>query len=229
VKLDIPESIHDIEGMMTSNPAITSALRGEVLLIGTIHETLAKIIREALAGADAKPPVKEIDVPYMTYLFRPSTLPEAKVLPAGLHWGAVRTQDFDLVRSRTSIPRQNATLALFPSLAIFRDDIDNGDPVAWAFLGADGSLTSLHTEPEYRGKGLAKILSGKLFREGGFLDNNIDTMLTAANKGERYTSEEAWFHANVALNNKSSRRVCEGLGGKESWVVYWIRIDITRI
>jgi hypothetical protein len=30
------------------------------------------------------------------------------------------------------------------------------------------------------------------------------------------------------LNNESSRAVCRGLGGKEGWIVHWIRIDTTK-
>jgi ribosomal protein S18 acetylase RimI-like enzyme len=214
--------------MTKSNPSLAPALSGEVLLFGQIHETCAKLIREAVTGVGAQPPVCGIDAPYIKYLFKPSTLPALRDLPEGLRWGEVRKQDFALVRSRTSIPRQDATLALLPSLAVFPED-QHGDvaPVAWAFLGVDGSLTSLHTEPEYRGKGLAKVLTGKLFREGGFRGKSLNGKLSAE-KSEVFGSDEDWFHGDVALDNKSSRGVCEGLGGKTSWIVYWIRIDLTK-
>jgi hypothetical protein len=225
-KLDLPGSIHDT-AMVEFSPSLASALSGEVLLIGQLHETCTKIIQQAMTGANAKPPVSGIDVPYVFYLFQPSTLPEPRALPVGLRWGQVRPQDFALVRSRTLIPRQDATLALLPSLAIFPDNEVDASPVAWAFLGVDGSLTSLHTEPEYRGKGLAKILTGKIFREKGFTDQNLAETTNAESKATE-SDEEAWFHADVALDNKSSRRVCQGLGGKESWIVHWIRIDLTK-
>lgn len=43
-------------------------------------------------------------------------------------------------------------------------DTQRGELIAWAFLGPDGSLTTLHVEPEFRGKGIAKMLTRRLFR-----------------------------------------------------------------
>lgn len=158
----------------------------------------------------------------MKYIFRPSSLPETRDLPKDLRWGAVRPQDFALVRSRTAIPRQDATLALLPSLAIFRAEEHNGAPIAWAFLGLDGSLTSLHTEEAFRGLGLAKTLVSKLFREGGHPDSPVGGRNMVVAK-----EQEMWFHADTALDNVSSRAVCRVLGGQEGWVVHWIRIKTT--
>jgi len=42
-------------------------------------------------------------------------------------------------------------------------DTQRGELIAWAFLGPDGSLTTLHVEPEFRGKGIAKMLTRRLF------------------------------------------------------------------
>lgn len=38
-----------------------------------------------------------------------------------------------------------------------------GELIAWAFLGPDGSLTTLHVEPAFRGRGIAKVLTRRLF------------------------------------------------------------------
>ncbi|MCJ1242996.1 hypothetical protein MMC30_000192 [Trapelia coarctata] len=42
-------------------------------------------------------------------------------------------------------------------------DTQRGDLIAWAFLGPDGSLTTLHVEPAFRGRGIAKMLTRRLF------------------------------------------------------------------
>jgi len=147
------------------------------------------------------------------------------------------------VRSRTQIPRQDATLALLPSLALFPEEetghqAEQGPPVAWAFLGADGSLCSLHTEPEWRGRGIAKVLARKLFREGGFAGglHGEGTELNKEGKiGERTEQQDMevdggrWAHADVAVDNMSSRKVMKGLGGEEAWTVVWIRVDMEKV
>lgn len=43
------------------------------------------------------------------------------------------------------------------------EDTPRGELIAWAFLGPDGSLTTLHVEPAFRGQGLAKMLTRRLF------------------------------------------------------------------
>ncbi|KAK3706321.1 hypothetical protein LTR37_012836 [Vermiconidia calcicola] len=88
---------------------------------------------------------------------------ELEPSPQGLEWGELRMEHFPLVRSRTPIPRQDRTLAVLPNLGIF--DANTQQPVSWAFIGLDASLTTLHVEPEWRGKGLAKTITTKLFRE----------------------------------------------------------------
>jgi hypothetical protein len=218
---DVPKSAHEMDATNVSrtNPVLISSLKGELILFGALHEACVKVIQEHEPGAIAPPPLKGLDTGYMKYLFRPSSLPEPRDLPKDFGWGAVRKQDFALIRNRTSIPRQDATLALLPSLAIFRTDEDDGAPIAWAFLGLDGSLTSLHTEEECRGRGLANMLVSKLFREGGHPDSPAGARSATVEKDDK-----AWFHADTALDNASSRAVCRALGGQEGWVVHWIRI-----
>ncbi|KAH7060571.1 hypothetical protein B0J12DRAFT_649330 [Macrophomina phaseolina] len=147
-------------------------------------------------------------------------------LPKGLRWGRIASdEEIALVRSRTAIPKTHATLRVLPSVAVFPErgraegekveDEEAQMPVAWAFLAVDGSLSTLHVEPEYRGKGLAKAMGRKLFRDGlvAFGDE-LDGLA----------------HADVALENKESNGVCKSLGGiDEGWHVYWVRIDLERV
>jgi ribosomal protein S18 acetylase RimI-like enzyme len=220
-KSHIPDSVHD--DLENKSEAVERALRGEVILFGALHESCVQIIREASPESVIPSPVPGIDLGYMKYLFRPSTLPAPRELPKGLRWGSVRPQDFSRVRSRTSIPRQDATLALLPSLAIFREGEVDGAPIAWGFRGPDSSLTSLHTEPEYRGQGLAKMLVGKLYRDGSY--SSLDACIQLE---ETKDIRDEYFHADVAIDNQSSRAVCRGLGGTEGWIVHWIRLNTMK-
>ena len=109
---------------------------------------------------------------------------------------------------------------------------DDGTPIAWALLGTDGSLVSVHCEvstskdgtfgPDniecredrlncrthyqepYRRRGLAKKLATKLLRE----------------KSPQF-GDDGWLCADVSPSNESSRAMCKSLNGKPDWLVSW--------
>ena len=112
----------------------------------------------------AKNVVKGHTVPYAKFIFPPSNVKiddthkpsdGKEGLPTNLEWTEIRPEELKLVTSRTDIPRKERTLLLLPGIGIrvLNNDeqtgIAAGTLVAWAFLGVDGSLTSLHVEPEY--------------------------------------------------------------------------------
>jgi ribosomal protein S18 acetylase RimI-like enzyme len=97
------------------------------------------------------------------------------------------------------------------NVAVFETETDK--PVAWAFLGLDGSLSTLHVEPEHRGKGVAKLVASKLLRtyaDGLAVDRDGD----------------AWAHADVYDGNVQSEAVCRSLGASKTWAVFWVRIEL---
>jgi GNAT superfamily N-acetyltransferase len=99
------------------------------------------------------------------------------------------------------------------SVGVFEESTDKA--VAWAFLGVDGSLTTLHTEPEYRGKGVAKAVAARIFRE-------FAPELAVDDQGT------AWAYGNVYVGNVQSEAVCRSLGGEPLWRIFWIRISLGR-
>lgn len=123
--------------------------------------------------------------------------------------------------------------------------------VAWAFLGPDGSLTSLHVEPGHRGRGLAKAVAGRLLTalahdEAGMgfrpvVGNGAGTFGRDDNGGESAkkthanASEDgsagprAWAHSDVAAGNVESAAVAKGLGGTEGWSVRWVGVDLRAV
>ena len=223
---DVPESIHDEAALIEANPHMARALRGEVLLIGSLNEACYNILQATMPEVIIPPPIRGIDEGWIKYIFRPSALPESAQLADGFRWGSVQPKDFELVRNRTSIPRTDATLSLLPSLAVFRSDEVDSPPVAWAFLGPDGSLTSLHTEIECRGRGLAKLLVAKLFGGSNFSPRTQRASDDVSKPG--VDGSASWFHADTGVDNASSRAVCRALGGTEGWLVYWTRIDTNK-
>jgi GNAT superfamily N-acetyltransferase len=145
-------------------------------------------------------------------------------LPSGFKYGRVDPKDYALVKSRTQIPRQDRTLCKLPSVAIYPTVISSTtrEPVAWGFLGLDASLTTLHVEPAYRGLGLAKSLSLRLFSE----DMETYCQHNPTSTEENDYARERYAHADVAIDNKASQGVCESLGGKWYFEVFWIRVNL---
>ncbi len=93
-------------------------------------------------------------------------------------------------------------MKLLPSAAIRVPG--TSDPIAWAFLGLDGSLKTLHCEEAYRGRGLAKAVALKLLHERSTMFSN-----------------DGYGHADVGTGNLASQGVCKSLGGKVEWIDYW--------
>jgi GNAT superfamily N-acetyltransferase len=120
-----------------------------------------------------------------------------------------------------------------PGVAVYYDPssasetiVDDHDemPIAWAFLGTDGALATLHVEPEHRGRGLALRLSKEVMRRGMapgglFGADNVEI----ADHQDRLGG---WVHTEVAQYNQASRRVMEKIGGKPLTTVTWTVIEL---
>lgn len=179
-----------------------------VVTLGACDREVVRLLAEA--GILHKEfPGHEADL--IKFWFRLSDLPQTQDLPEELRWGGMREQDLAIVQARTSIPRTARTLLSLNSVGVFEKATDR--PVAWTFLGLDGSLTTLHTEPEWRGKGIAKTVAVKIFKAhacGFAVDED----------------QNAWAHADVYVGNVQSESVCRSLGGRPSARVLWVRVDI---
>lgn len=225
--LQIPDSIHqdilDAKSAKLENGTKDSAglsrddyaahmLDPDIMLWGSVHEATVPILqRLGVAGGEK---FKAAVTPNLTFMWDVDSLARSKDLPEGLRWGELKAEHFPLVRSRTAIPRQDRTLAVLPNLGIFPAGAGESDPapVAWVFVGLDGSLTTLHVESEWRGRGLAKAITTKLFRQkmGLFWEEGLTK----------------WAHGNVIRGNKESEGMCRSLGGQSNWDVFWVRVDL---
>jgi hypothetical protein len=195
---------------MTTGTYMRHLLSPKIVTLGAVHATVTQVLQEAGVVRNELPgPDAELN----KFLFKLSDLPETKELPKGLRWGEVREQNIDLVKSRTSIPRTTRTLMSLKSVGVFEEK--TGTPVAWTFLGLDGSLVTLHTEEAHRGKGIAKAVAVRLMTQHA-------PGLAVDDKGD------AWSHADVYVGNVQSERVCRSLRGKALWKCFWVRIDLER-
>ncbi|KAI2833035.1 hypothetical protein CBS147321_2840 [Aspergillus niger] len=155
--------------------------------------------------------------PYVKYLLPREVIchqprdKEGGNLPPGFHFsdGCIPREKLGLVRSRTVIPRSEETLAKLRSCAVYRDGSE--EPVAWAFLGTDGTLATLHVEEEVRGLGLAGVVGREVMRRGIEEDMSLN---------------DGWMHSNAAEDNLASRRVMEKLGGRVGWMVCWCVLEV---
>lgn len=227
--LPTPPSIHAPQDVLAAQSQIISHNTGtinpptlsnpRIMLWGAIHSTTTTHLNTLnLLCPPLLPPF-----PNHTFIFPLSNLPSPPPLPETLRWGTLEKQHYALVRSRTEIARQDLTLSGLRHLAIFPASAGSESeaeapppaPIAWAFIGLDGSLTSLHVEESHRRLGLAKALTIKLFHEamGVFWGDGVEKLA----------------HGNVAVGNEKSAGMCRSLGGVDVGEVFWVKVDVGGI
>ncbi|KAK5203563.1 hypothetical protein LTR41_010696 [Exophiala xenobiotica] len=163
-------------------------------------------------------------------------------LPPGYKFGEMRPSDLQTVLDRSTIPRTLSTLRQYVSVGIFSSSDDDYNhtnpnpnprgPVAWGFLGKDASISSLHTEPAHRGKGLAVCLARELLHRQRQRQTRAASPFpedTSTPKGGTGMEMGCWAHADVSQDNIPSRRVMEKLGGKPMWMVMWTELDLEKV
>ncbi|KAL7809573.1 hypothetical protein V8C26DRAFT_411584 [Trichoderma gracile] len=174
------------------------------ILVGSLHSKVRSILEKFDGVVEPRPTGV-----YDKWLMRRDELPCLdESLPSGMHWDSASLDDCQIIVSRTDIPRTAEMLVNLPNLMIKRDD---GTPIAWALLGTDGSLVSVHCEEPYRRRGLAKKLATKLLLE----------------KSPQF-GDDGWLCADVSPSNESSRAMCKSLNGKPSWLVSWICLILSE-
>lgn len=99
-------------------------------------------------------------------------------------------------------------------------------PIAWGFMSVDGSLATLHVEPEHRGQGLAVTLSKEVMRQAMMMVKGGTGRLPNENCPHDSNDHDAWTHADVATTNIASRRVMEKIGGQLAWTDTWTVLEL---
>ncbi|KAI1333351.1 hypothetical protein F5Y16DRAFT_11232 [Xylariaceae sp. FL0255] len=175
------------------------------LLVGNLGESLRLRLADPATGV-----VFTTTGIYDKWLFTINDLPDIK-LPSPppsssgegeWSWGMAKVEDIPFMLSRSHIERKVRTMKLLASTVLYC----NGKPIAWAFLGPDSSLSSLHCEEPYRGKGIAKAVAIKILR---------DHLKEYGNESPGY----GW--ADVDPANTQSQGVCRSLRGQVRWQISW--------
>lgn len=161
--------------------------------------------------------IRRSSVAYAKFLIPPGTsgrLPNEE-LPHGLVWSSVQEKDMRKILASTTIPRTARTLMELPSVAVRRGE---GELVAWAFLGLDASLTSLHVDENLRGSGMGKKVAQLAFG-----------LLPDATGFPGIQDGEEWCHGDTEWSNLGSIGVMRGLGGEFGWNCHWVSLDLRKV
>ncbi|KAL8694887.1 MAG: hypothetical protein Q9218_000551 [Villophora microphyllina] len=225
----------------------------EILVIGTLHASLLplltsptdnilpfqRVLSRSRPGQIFRSPIDPEDDGVLSgigqstykYLIPPPPSPppgeeETPLLPPGYSIGQLTREDLSTCIANTDIPRTEATLAMLVNACVryYLEGAEAGLLVAWAFLGADGSLNSLHTMPGHRGKGLAAAVVRRLMK--GMLDEGDEEKPFGEGKRQR---GDGWMCSDVYWDNEGGKGVAKGLGGREGWVDHWVGCDLRAV
>ncbi|KAK8850913.1 FR47-like protein domain-containing protein [Apiospora arundinis] len=216
-------------------------------LFGNTHSTVTALLARADSDSESSgsgsPLILNPSVPYGKYVFPvPSPFNKqqegssATLLPEGLVWSTIGPDDYADVMAVNKIIRSPTTLAKLRSAAIReaapRPDGRPGKAVAFAFAAGDGSVRTLHVDPAYRRRGLAKMVVARLLGMGLFEPPRSGPLAT---KEEDLLARKEGDHGDITLafagieeSNTGSIRTFQALGGKWLWDVYWIYLDLDR-
>jgi GNAT superfamily N-acetyltransferase len=145
-------------------------------------------------------------------------LKSAYGLPAGVALDRLQDDDLELVMSLTHFRTYEYLAGRKKKSICVRvpdESRTNGvmTPVAWVLVHADGSLGTLHVQPEYRRHGLAK----------GVMRALVDSL--AGSRDGHVGGTFGWFAVDVQMGNKSAERFFGALEGwNPAWQVGWMRI-----
>ncbi|KAK8055521.1 hypothetical protein PG993_000748, partial [Apiospora rasikravindrae] len=163
---------------------------GPCVLAGTLSEVLRTALRDEAGIASSHVSL------YDKWLLDVRELPlvngQEPLLEPGMRWGTENSQV-------TAQHRDHAG-GWHPHFLVFPRYVNNLS----LNVGPDASLSSLHCEEPYRGRGFAKAVAAKLIKDRLKDYGGDDSTLCCAE---------------VAADNPSSQGVCKSLGGKIGWTV----------
>lgn len=197
------------EGKIVSLP-----FRRSKVLFGTLAECHWPFFDEY--SSESERAVSRTDKGYMKYILSTkASLPYSNP-PGNLHFAPMEERHLQTILDRSMIPRTIETLREIHVVGLFNKD---ATCVAWGMLSKDGSIGSLHTEPDHRRQGLAEAICRKLL----------------ADQSEVFAEDLAtpdtpmYSHADVSKDNIPSRKTMEKLGCKVMWRVAWIEVDLGEL
>lgn len=205
----------------------------DVIVVGSLHKNVrdlllthpSRCVRDDINGPGG---------PYLKYIISldlyVGQAHRDQPLPAeNLRFCSVEPSDHEFVMAKNSLVRSSKFLLPLPSCGI--RDLTTGQLVAFAFLGQDGSLRTLHVELEWRAKGLGFAVARKLLVEKN--SEFTDALSLKQKHGESAEKHDidsfGLAHGDVAGGNIPSTRLFQKLGAREGWEVFWVQIDLQKV
>ena len=188
-----------------------------ILRFACLHEHFTSTLR-----AIAEPKDAFVRATYWNcWMIRTSTIfkagkQERRPLPEDFSVASpVPKNQMGVVIATTTIPRQLSTMLILPSVGILDKQ---GTLAAWAYIGIDGGVITLHVLPQYRNRGLATLVAVQLLERlarGNFVQLGFD-------------GSSEWVHADVKAGNAASEGVMRSLGGEIGWESSYVWIDSAK-
>lgn len=201
-------------------------------LAGNVHTTVAALLAHAgliVYGSQ----------PYGHYVYPATVDDKGKIpdgssegLPDGLIWSTVQPSDHADVMAVNKIVRSAATIAHLHSAAIRRsspkEDGSPGKAVAFGFSSGDGSLRTLHVDPEVRRQGFAKAIVKRLLNSGVFAPPKEGPFAADSEVHEEFEQPHPLAYSSVEKSNVASIKTFERIGARWRWDVYWLWVDLDK-
>ncbi|KAI5837441.1 hypothetical protein DFP73DRAFT_601011 [Morchella snyderi] len=182
-----------------------------LLVIASLNSLLVNVVQDICTAGGVR-----LSQEFMKYLFHhsPPPPPPSQIV-GGLEFGELRPEDMGRVIATSSIRRHKDTLLLLKNAALFKVTEDKRIPIAWAFIGFDGSLATWWVEEGWRARGCGTAVARKVMQHW--------------RNGSKEGNLALWGHADVVVDNWTSRRGMVGLGGVEGWIVRWLYVDLNGL
>ncbi|KAI0072777.1 hypothetical protein K474DRAFT_1711287 [Panus rudis PR-1116 ss-1] len=131
----------------------------------------------------------------------------------------LRDEDIELVLSSSSFLRTPKYIRSRLPFSVCLRQSHSSMPIAWNLLTSDGSTGMLHVEPEYRGRGLSRLVKASMLRK-------LEQMYCTKDEEKKGQYPYArWESCNILADNRTSINLITSLEGwKEGWWSHWLHM-----
>lgn len=206
-----PKSTDGVERNLTVAP----------IVIGSVHEKWATCLQ---------PHSHKIN-PCIKFLYPPlrSHSPSGGMSASQLGYSLSSLQEFDIdvVQAASGISRSREYLlerrhfSVCVRVPYKGDETSYMKPIAWVLMHSDGSIGTLHVDPEHRGKGLGRLLIQELVKRCSEITPSGIT---------RGGGTLGWYWTDVVQANEQGAGFMGSLEGWEKgWSCYWVYMTVDEM
>jgi ribosomal protein S18 acetylase RimI-like enzyme len=172
----------------------------ETLLVGSLHSRIASYL-----------PISR-GLLWNKLVFSKDYLPPpdhcAQVIGSKYIFRRMADEDLDDVVQTSTVARNKTTLAAASNTGAYLASSDDEHVKAWCFVSREGAISSVYVRPEARGTGLGKE--------------------TVRKELEKQFVHHKYVMIYVSSTNTASLRLCQLLGARWTWDVFWVNIQLSQ-